>query len=226
MPATTKRQMSESMLIGALLALAGGFLDAYTYLVRDEVFANAQTGNIVLLGVHLMNGEWMAALRYLIPIVSFAAGVLLVLIIRNRIQSGSALHWRQAVLALEICLLLIVSCLPQQYNPIANILVSFACAMQVEGFRKIRGITCATTMCTGNLRSGTELLWKHHRTGDEELGRRGARYYLVDLIFVVGAMLGCLVTRWAAERAVLLVCLVLGAAFFAMFLEEDIFERE
>ena len=28
------RQMSESFRLGAVLALAGGFLDAYTYLVR------------------------------------------------------------------------------------------------------------------------------------------------------------------------------------------------
>ena len=56
-------QMSESLLVGTLLALAGGFMDAYTYLIRDQVFANAQTGNIVLFGVHLMNGEWRQALH-------------------------------------------------------------------------------------------------------------------------------------------------------------------
>ena len=44
-------QTSERFRIGALLAVAGGLLDAYTYLMRDGVFANAQTGNIVLLGV-------------------------------------------------------------------------------------------------------------------------------------------------------------------------------
>ena len=36
------RQMSESFRLGAVLALAGGFLDAYTYLVRGGVFANAR----------------------------------------------------------------------------------------------------------------------------------------------------------------------------------------
>ena len=44
----TRIQMSETVLIGSLLALAGGFLDAYTYICRGGVFANAQTGNIVL----------------------------------------------------------------------------------------------------------------------------------------------------------------------------------
>ena len=50
-------QRSESYLVGAVLAVAGGFLDAYTYICRGHVFANAQTGNIVLLGVNLAAGE-------------------------------------------------------------------------------------------------------------------------------------------------------------------------
>ena len=44
------RQMSESFAVGILLILAGGFQDAYTYIYRGGVFANAQTGNVVLLG--------------------------------------------------------------------------------------------------------------------------------------------------------------------------------
>ena len=58
-----------------LLALTGGILDAYTYLTRGGVFANAQTGNIVLLGVYLAQGEYSRAARYVIPIAAFAVGV-------------------------------------------------------------------------------------------------------------------------------------------------------
>ncbi len=218
------RQMSESLLVGMLLAVAGGFLDAYTYLIRGGVFANAQTGNIVMMGIHLMNGEWITALQYFIPIVSFAVGVLLVHFIRERMQVAR-LHWRQAVLLLEIALVLAVAFLPQTMNMLANIMVSFTCAMQVEGFRKIRGVTCATTMCTGNLRSATELMWNYRKTGDRELRRRSLYYYGVDLIFVVGAMIGAFVTRLVAERSALFVCALLAAAFAAMFFEEDIFEK-
>ena len=44
-------QRSESFAAAALLALSGGLLDAYTYLCRGGVFANAQTGNMVLLAI-------------------------------------------------------------------------------------------------------------------------------------------------------------------------------
>ena len=33
----SKQQMSESFLIGTLLAVVGGFLDAYTYIARGGV---------------------------------------------------------------------------------------------------------------------------------------------------------------------------------------------
>ena len=42
------KQTSESIELGILLALSGGFMDAYSYLARGQVFANAQTGNMLL----------------------------------------------------------------------------------------------------------------------------------------------------------------------------------
>ena len=62
----TKTQMSESMALAVFLTLAGGFQDAYSYNCRGKVFANAQTGNLVLLGQNLAMGNWPAALHYVI----------------------------------------------------------------------------------------------------------------------------------------------------------------
>lgn len=77
-------QRSESFPIGVLLALTGGFLDAYTYVSRGGVFANAQTGNMVLLGIRLSEGAWRQAAYYFVPIVAFAAGVLLAELIQKK----------------------------------------------------------------------------------------------------------------------------------------------
>ena len=45
--------MSESFLTAVFLSLSGGLQDAYTYLFRGKVFANAQTGNIAVSYTHL-----------------------------------------------------------------------------------------------------------------------------------------------------------------------------
>lgn len=72
----SKRQMSDTFLIAVLLAVVGGSLDAYSYVARGHVFANAQTGNIVLFGLHLADGEWMQARNVYYPCACLCAGYL------------------------------------------------------------------------------------------------------------------------------------------------------
>ena len=134
----TVEQPSESVLVGCLLAASGGLQDAYTYNVRDQVFANAQTGNMLLVGQNLALGYWGPALEHLVPVLAFTAGIFAAEQIRNRFHGrGGAFHWRQAVVLLETVILALVAFIPGSLNILANLLVSFVCAMQVEAFRKI-----------------------------------------------------------------------------------------
>lgn len=218
-------QMSESMRLGALLAVAGGFFDAYTYLCRGGVFANAQTGNIVLLGLELAEREWLRALAYLAPILAFALGVVVAEVVKQRGKArqagGAGMHWRQVIVLAEFVLLAVAAFLPQRMNMAVNILISFVCAMQVEAFRKVRGSAFATTMCTGNLRSGTEQLVIWRQTGDANAARKARHYYCIILFFILGAALGAVCTDTLGERALLITCVPLLAVFEIMFIREE-----
>ena len=218
-------QMSEPLLLGAVLAVAGGFFDAYTYLCRGGVFANAQTGNIVLLGVNLAERAWLRALTYLLPVLAFALGVVLAEVIKQygkaRQADGTGMHWRQFIVLAEVVLIACAAFAPQQYNTAVNILISFVCAMQVEAFRKVRGSAFATTMCTGNLRSGTEQLVIWRQTGDANAARRARYYYGIILFFILGAALGAVCTDALGERALLITCAPLVAVFAIMFIREE-----
>ena len=61
MEGANKKHISESFRLAAVLALVGGFLDAYTYICRGQVFSNAQTGNIVLVGLALAENNFINA---------------------------------------------------------------------------------------------------------------------------------------------------------------------
>ena len=148
-------QMSDSFLMSAFIILSGGLQDAYTYCCRDKVFANAQTGNIVLMSTHLFAGDWAGVFRYFVPVISFMAGIFVAECVHRRYKCMEKVHWRQLIILAEIVLLFFVGFLPQEVNTFANALVSFVCAMQVQTFRKVRGHAYASTMCIGNLRSGT-----------------------------------------------------------------------
>lgn len=165
-------QMSEAFVTSVFLALSGGFQDAYTYFTREEVFSNAQTGNIVLMSTHLMMGEWLDVLRYLLPLLAFASGVFFAEKIHVIFKYAKKLHWRQGVLLMEIAILVFVGFMPKHLDLLATVLVSFACAMQVQTFRKVSGYSYASTMCIGNLRSGTEAFTGYLQTHDTEKLKR------------------------------------------------------
>ena len=212
-----QKQMSDSLTVGVLLAVVGGFLDAYTYLLRGHVFANAQTGNIVLLGLSAAQGEFLKASYYLLPILAFLCGVLLTEWIRSRFQNCQAIHWRQLVVAVEMVLLVIVAFLPLgSWDSAANIMISLLCAMQVEGFRKILGNAAATTMCTGNLRSAAERFYLFWTTGDPSRRTESLHYCGIILSFIGGAALGTFCCRLFAGQAVLICCGFLLLAFGMM----------
>ena len=216
------KQMSESMILGVVLTLAGGFQDAYSYNCRGQVFANAQTGNIVLLGQNIASGNFQNALHYLFPLLAFLAGVYLSEWVRELCKSFQKLHWRQIVLAFEIVMLAIAGLLPQSLNVVSNVLMSFACAMQVDSFRKFRGIPCATTMCIGNMRSGTELLCRYHITKDPELKRKSLHYYFIILVFAIGAAIGAVASQKFGNPAIWIAAGLMLLGFILMFVIEDI----
>ena len=219
--AQEKHQRSEAFGTAVFLTLSGGFQDACTYCGRGKVFANAQTGNIVLLASHLCAGEWSAAARYLPPLAAFAAGVYFAEHIRARFHRMEKFHWRQLVLALEILLLFCVGFLPQSANAAANALVSFVCAMQVQTFRKVNGSAYASTMCIGNLRSGMQEVYAWRHTHQPQALHSAARYFGVIGLFAAGAAAGSLLTARLGSRAVWCCCALLCISLRRMFVKED-----
>ena len=221
MEQTTHRQMSESFRLGAVLALTGGFLDAYTYLIRGGVFANAQTGNIVLLSQNLFSGNWGRVLHYLFPLCAFGLGVAAAEAIRWKFQKIRAVHWRQLVLAIEILLLFAVGFFPNEMDLLANAMVSFACAMQVQAFRKVNGYAFASTMCIGNLRSGMESLCAYGKTKDKKILRKSGNYFGIIFLFAVGAALGGHMIGYIGARTIWISCIILLISFLCMFIKEE-----
>ncbi len=182
-------QHADKFLFHALLAFSGGFQDAYTYIGRGKVFANAQTGNLVLMSMNLLTGEFRTALRYLLPLLAFAGGVFAAERILNHSGTDKARGRRRIILA-EMILLAVVAFLPHSVDMLANMIVSFTCAMQVEGFRSAFGNAYASTMIIGNLRSGVDALSVFLRKKDEEHRKSAGFYFTIILVFALGAGIG------------------------------------
>lgn len=213
-------QMSDSFRAAIFIILSGGFQDAYTCMCRGKVFANAQTGNVVLLSTALFQKEWATALKYLILVICFIAGTAAAEYIHIKLKCYEKIHWRQIILMCEIILLFVVGFLPQTAEPLANALVSFVCAMQVQSFHKVRGHAYASTMCIGNLRSGTEALCEYFRIREKEALQKAFTYFGVIAVFGIGAGLGSILTLTLGYKAIWFCCVLLSISFGMMFVHE------
>ncbi len=221
---TVNRQMSEATSVMAALTLSGGLQDAYSYFLRGKVFANAQTGNIVLMGAAFFGGDVKKGLRYLVPVLAFAFGVFVAELIHTKFKECSGVHWRQIIVVMEIALLLAVGFMPLRegiVNSAANALTSFSCAMQVQAFRKVNGHAYASTMCIGNMRSGMEALSTLVTTGNPRYLRKALQYLLVIVLFLTGAGAGSVLAGRLGERMIWISCGLLAAACLLMFIRYE-----
>ena len=237
----SRKQMSETNMLMILLTISGGLQDAYSYFVRGEVFSNAQTGNIVLMSTYVAKGNWHRALHYLIPVLAFAMGIFIAERLHARFKDVGFIHWRQIIVFTEMVLLCIVGFIPLggSYDFVANALSSCACAMQVQTFRKVGGYSYASTMCIGNLRSGTaaypyastmcignmrsamESISAYMRIGDKSLLRKSLQYFLTIFVFACGAGIGGAYSLYIGNEFIWISCALLLICFVLMFIKSE-----
>jgi uncharacterized membrane protein YoaK (UPF0700 family) len=184
--------------IGTLLASAGGFRDGFTYVGHGHVFANAMTGNVVLLGIECVSGSWRMALRHLPAILAFLVGVSVSQAIQSHAKLRDVSAPYSAVLVLEIGILFVLSLMPATTADIFfTTSIAFAASVQVQTFREVDGHSFNSTFTTGNLRTLSEAavgwFFQGHRQAEALVVRNFAA---ICAAFLVGAAAG----GYAADR--------------------------
>lgn len=205
-----KATIHESLLIGILLALVGGFLDIYTYLLKGNVFANAQTGNIVLMGLKLANQEYLDAIYYLIPIAAFFLGIVISEYIKHKLSKSQYVEWQHLIIIIETIILAIITFLPKEIpNPVSNVSIGLVCSLQVNAFKTTNGLPYASTMCTGNLRSAGQKLSAFLFQYDKQALRHCFHYLIIILSFILGAVIATFLINLFQQTALLFCCFIL-----------------
>lgn len=208
---------AERLTAACVLSTVGGFLDIYTYLYRGKVFANAVTGNMVLFGLNLAQLNLLQCGKYLLAIMFYAGGVFTSECIHKKISASKRIGWHQFVLVLEIMCLFPIVFIPCGYvDFMINSVISFVCALQVQTFRRVHGLPFASTMCTGNLRSGTEALFLRLCGNKPAELDTAIRYYLVIVFFITGAVTGAVLLKFLGHIGFLLAPIGLMAVFLLL----------
>lgn len=150
--------------------------------------------------------------------MAFCLGIILTMFIKNYYTNKRYIHWRQIILLIEIIVIFVVGWIPVgQFNILVNIMISFICAMQAECFRKVLGKPFSSTMCTGNLRSGTEYFYQGIACHNKSEMKKSIIYFFIVFFFIGGSILGVWTTRLMTEKAIIICVLPMIIALCLMF---------
>ena len=202
-----KKDISNSLLIALLLSIAGGFLDSYSYLVRSETFATMQTGNMINCVLRLLNKE-LTGFMFLLPVLSFSIGIIIAILINHGLSKKNSC-FKYISLIIEILSMVAAGFIPLgQFNFIVTMLIAFTSAIQIETFKDVEGMSFASTMCTGNLKSAMENIGNFIVNHQKENIIRCLKYILIIITFLFGITIGYVFVGLFNQYAILFTIII------------------
>ncbi len=210
--------ITETLGFGMLLAVIGGFMDAYSYIVRGNVFATGQTGNFVLAALSLAEQDFRGMGHAMVPIAAFWFGVFVAQHLYYTVFQKKHAIWKTVVLFAELIVLFGVGLLSCSVPDIlANTAISFSAALQFSSFRNFGENAAYTTIfCTGNMRSCAEMFYKGIVRKDKGCIKKAFHYAAILSAFFFGAIFGAMNAEIYHEKAIWVVCALIGLALFAL----------
>lgn len=218
---------SESVRLGIPLAIVGGFLDAYTFVCRGGVFANAQTGNIVLVGIGATKGNFVQASKALLPILAFIIGIIVTEKIKDfSFPSATSVSYSERIiLIIEILVLFIIGFIPNTVpHAFATIPISFVSSVQIASFGKLVDSPYSTTMCTGNLRSASQAAYKAFAKKDSNSAIKTVRYLIVIFSFITGACFAGILSSIVGVKSIWFAAIILILCLGLFIIDEHRFK--
>jgi uncharacterized membrane protein YoaK (UPF0700 family) len=212
---------TASLELGVLLAAAGGFQDAYSFIGLGGVFANAQTGNVVLLGVEAAREHWAAAVRHLPSLLAFVLGVVVAETLRRPRVAAALRRPARMALLLEIVVLFIVGFLPRGVpDSLIVVMIAFTASVQVTTFRTLIIWPYNTAMVTGNLRTAAQAAYQAVADRDPDAVRKTRSFSVIIVSFMIGAFAGGWFTLHVGRHAIWISAGVLAAALCLFVIDE------
>ena len=201
----------EQKTVYALLMASAGMMGAYTYLLRGGVFCNAQTANVLVMGMSFGKGDWTGGLYYLIPFAAYLLGAFVSEILPSPVKRLGFLRWDTYLVLFETAALFLLGFVPLTMpHQIVQVAVNFLASMQYNTFRQAEGIPMATTFCTNHIRQVGVGFARAVRKRDGTGLRRGFIHLGMVACFFVGAALLTPLCKAMAEKAIWLTLVPMG----------------
>lgn len=203
-----------------ILIAVAGFFGAYTYLLRGNIFCNAQTGNVVLMGMALGSGKWSEGLYFLIPISAYIMGAVISELVPTPIKHKFLIRWDTILILIEILAVIILGLIPESAPvQISQVIINFIASMQYNTFRQAEGLPMATTFATNHIRQigvGLAKEIKHIHSKNKSHREKLFRHFQMLIFFTAGAIIGTILCNIFIGKAIWATIIPLSIIFFLL----------
>ena len=210
----------EKAWIYHMLIAVAGFFGSFTYLLRGNIFCNAQTGNIVLMGMALGSGDLKAGIYYLIPIFAYMLGAIFSELLPNPVKKHLPIRWDTLLIRIEMLFVIFLGLLPESAPvQISQIAINFIASMQYNTFRQAEGMPMATTFATNHIRQigvGIAKEFQHRHNVDKTHRIKLKAHLLMLIFFLAGATIGTVLCNALKGKAILFTLIPLGILFIIL----------
>lgn len=222
--------MCERKWLFHVLIVVAGFFGAYTYLLRGNVFCNAQTGNVVLMGMALGARKWSEALYYLIPISAYLMGAFVSELLPNPIKHRLPIRWDTLLIAIEMLVVLGLGFVPESAPvQISQVAINFIASMQYNTFRQAEGVPMATTFATNHIRQigvGLAKEVKHFHTKNKSHREKLLQHFEMLMFFLIGAVVGTVLCNIFVGKAIWATLIPLGVILATLLYADLVAEKD
>ncbi|WP_052360735.1 YoaK family protein [Oceanobacillus manasiensis] len=197
-----------------------GFIDAYTFITQDGLFASAQTGNMVVLGAKLLEGDFMEALVHFSSFAGFAVGAF---IAQGIIEHFKEYGWKKyrIYLFLQMVFLLVIAIVQQNISPsVIGFLLGLLAGYELTVFRKIKSTNINNGIMTGNTKNLMNNLYLAIFNKNKEALHTFLTLLLGLCVFMLGVVSGTVVQLFGVYLNLWLAFFITGLFYIWLLLKK------
>lgn len=191
----------EGLRVATFLTFISGYLNAFTFVTQGGRFAGVQSGNVISWAYYLALGNMEQVLNFTIPILFFVLGQFFTYLARKWfLKSPYSWHFGSSLI-MTFLVILAVILTPFFSNEFTMAILAFVASIQVETFRKLRGVSYANVMMTGNVKNAAYLWFMGLVEKDRELQKIGRNILIIIISFMLGVVISTRLSIFLGEYA-------------------------
>lgn len=214
------RSISTEKCLHYAISSVGGYLGAYALVNHCDLFANAQTANLIRMAGKIFTGNYEGLIYILLAALAYFTGNALYVVMNRYLR----LDMRLVSMLFTTGAVVLIGLMPLFSNDYLALLpIMFVTPIQWNSFVNTAGYASSTIFSTNNFRQATMSLTLYIMDKDKAQLQKTKFFWLTLLSFNTGAGFGSLASLFYGSDSIWF-CLILIAMSFAVYLHLKSFQ--